>query len=553
MWFVRLVICSLGLTLILADDEVTLDIAQGTLKGLKTTTVYHGMTMYSFKGIPYAKPNVGPNKFQAPQAADGWSGVLDATKHGSSCVYFCFGQQKIVGDDDCLFLNVYTPGPDTGAERAVMVFIHGGGFNFGSGDDSMFGPDYLLEHDVVVVTLNYRLGASGFLSTNDANAPGNAGLKDQVMALKWIKNNIVNFGGSPNRVTIVGQNAGGVSVMYHMMSPMSTGLFNQAILQSGSALCSWALSYDAKETAMRLAENLGIHETDSAELVHKLAALPTHDVVKASLESENPVDLLRGDSHLFKPVVEADFGQEIFLPADPWHMIKSKKILDVPLIIGITSEEALLFLGAIYPLIPEFENNFDLFLPKELNMTDQKMREETGNMIKKFYFNDKTIDPSAEMEFTDLMSDVLFSIPVGMSAKIINSINTSPVYQYDFNFKAPFGLSKSLFNFETGVVHGDDLTYEFYSHHFKNLPQPGSREEKMTNEFVELWTNFAKTGDPSSSVEVTKVKWEPMGDEGNYLEISDELELKKSIIPKRLDLWSKIFMNVLGDYYELFN
>ncbi|KAF7992376.1 hypothetical protein HCN44_001701 [Aphidius gifuensis] len=553
MWFVRLVICSLGLTLVLGDDEVTLDIAQGTLKGLKTTTVYHGMTMYSFKGIPYAKPNVGPNKFQAPQAADGWSGVLDATKHGSSCVSFCSVQQKIVGDDDCLFLNVYTPGPDTEARRSVMVYIHGGGYNQGSGDDSMFGPDFLIERDVVVVTFNYRLGAAGFLSTGDENAPGNAGLKDQVMVLRWIRNNIENFGGCPLKVTIFGQSSGGASVMYHMMSPMSAGLFKRAIMQSGTALSSWALAYDGKDRAMKVAEQLGIHASDTADLVKKLAEIPTYDIVKASIDVVNPMGLLQGDLHTFVPVVEPDVGQEIFLPSNPWEIIKTQRISDVPLMIGITAHEAGLFTGMALTMTSAFEDHFDMFVPKELNITDPETRKQAGQILEEFYFDGKKVDSSTEMELIDLLSDGIFNAGVCMASKIINSRNTSPVYQYYFNFQAPIGLMKSVFNLENGVLHGDDLTYEFYSHHFKNLPQPGSREEKMTNEFVELWTNFAKTGDPSSSMEVTKVKWEPMGDEGNYLEMSDELELKKSIISKRLGLWSKIFFNILDGYYELFN
>ncbi|KAF7992377.1 hypothetical protein HCN44_001702 [Aphidius gifuensis] len=553
MWFVRLVTCSLGLTLILGDDEVTLDIAQGTLKGLKTTTVYHGMTMYSFKGIPYAKPNVGPNKFQAPQAADGWSGVLDATKHGSSCVYFCDVQQKVVGDDDCLFLNVYTPGPDAEAKRAVMLFIHGGGFNHGSGDDSFYGPDFLIERDVVVITLNYRLGLTGLLSTGDENAPGNAGSKDQVMALKWIQNNIENFGGSPSRVTILGQSSGGSSVMYHMMSPMSAGLFSRAIMQSGTALNPWALVYDGKDRAMKVAEQLGIHASDTADLVKKLAEIPTHDIVKATREASNQLGFLRGEFFFFSPVVEPDVGQEIFLPSNPWELIKSKKYADVPVMIGITAQEAGLFTNPMLKMPLEIEDHLDMFLPKELNMTDPEMIKQTTDMIKQFYFDGKKIDLSTIMDLTEFVSDSIFNAAIGIASKIMNSQNTSPVYQYYFNFHGAIGLSKPYYDSIDVVCHSDDMAYEFYSHDLKNLPQPGSREEKMTNEFVELWTNFAKTGDPSSSMEVTKVKWEPMGDEGNYLEMSDEFELKKSIISKRLGLWSKIFMNVLGDHYKLFN
>lgn len=181
--------------------------------------------------------------FQMAEPPEPWSGVYDATQTRSECVFFCMMRGRIVGDDDCLYVNVYSPDLTKDARKAVMVFIHGGGFNAGSSDRSMFGPDYLVENDVIVVTFNHRLGAigwyhsaeyqllqkdyidwfQGFLGTEDSAAPGNLGLKDQTAALKWVQNNIYNFGGCPHRVTIAGISSGGASVQYHMMSPMSTG------------------------------------------------------------------------------------------------------------------------------------------------------------------------------------------------------------------------------------------------------------------------------------------------------------------------------------------
>ena len=132
-------------------------------------------------------------------------------------------RQQIVGEEDCLYINVYTPDINKEARKPVLVFIHPGGFNGGSGDDDIFGPDYFIDQDVIVVTFNSRLGVAGYLNTGDANAPGNTGLKDQVMALNWVKENIVNFGGCPNKVTIAGMSSGGASVQFHLLSSMSRG------------------------------------------------------------------------------------------------------------------------------------------------------------------------------------------------------------------------------------------------------------------------------------------------------------------------------------------
>ncbi|KAL0125895.1 hypothetical protein PUN28_004753 [Cardiocondyla obscurior] len=249
-------------------------------------------------------------------------------------------EQDIVGEEDCLFLNVYTPVLDKAACKAVMVWFHGGMFNHGLGDDIFFGPDFLIEQGVVLVTLNYRLGAIGFLNTGDKSAPGNAGLKDQVMALKWVKDNIHYFGGCPNRVTIFGEDAGGSSVQFHMMSPMSDGLFNKAILQSGSAVNTWAMAYDARDVAFKLGEKLDIETSDPVELVAKLAEFSPKELIAASNDLAFLKNAMNGRTEAFIPSVEADIGQEIFLPADPWTLLKSGKIADVPVMAGFTADES---------------------------------------------------------------------------------------------------------------------------------------------------------------------------------------------------------------------
>ena len=190
---------------------------------------------------------------------------------------------QISGSEDCLTLNVYTPAPIVGKCRPVMVWIHGGGFVSGSGKTDMYSPDYLIAEDVVVVTINYRLGIFGFLAFEDPSlgVPGNAGLKDQVMALKWVQKNIHNFGGDPNNVTIFGESAGGASCHLLMLSPMARGLFHRCIAQSGTALNQWPYG---EFQAKALAEKLNFKDKKDTDILTYLRQLDTAQLYKVQLK-----------------------------------------------------------------------------------------------------------------------------------------------------------------------------------------------------------------------------------------------------------------------------
>ncbi|XP_058804192.1 juvenile hormone esterase-like [Phymastichus coffea] len=535
-----------------ANEEITVDLSQGTLKGLKTTTVLSGKPYCSFKGIPYAKPPIGQHKFDPPVAPDPWIGVLDATNHRQTCVFFCMMKQGIVGDEDCLYLNVYTPDVNKDAKRAVMIFIHPGGFNAGSGDDDVYGPDFLIEQDVVVVTFNSRLGAPGFLSTGDANAPGNAGMKDQVMVLKWVKENIKNFGGCPNRVTIFGESSGSASVQFHMMSPMSRGLFKRAIMQSGSALNPFALIYNPKDMAFKLGETLGIKTTDTKELVDKLRELSVQDIVTASQEVAKTMNHMNGHMGAFTPVVEPDVGQDIFLTNDPWTLVKKDDIADVPLMIGVALDETAFITPMFLPNAEMMDQHFDMFIPDDLNVTDAK-RKEMSDMLRKFYFDGKALTADAKAQFTMMTSDIFFDAGILMSSRIIGSRDKSPVYEYLFSHYSPVGIVKNLFKTEEGVSHGDDIGYLFYSNALKNKPETGSPAEKIIKIMTKLWTNFAKEGNPTPNTdEDFTVAWTPIGSDDNYLEINQPLKMEKGLFKERITLWAQLYNDVLGDYAKLF-
>ncbi|XP_031637231.1 esterase B1-like [Contarinia nasturtii] len=209
----------------------------GAIRGRRNVTLLKEVPFYSFKGIPYAQPPIGELRFKAPKPVESWKpNVLDAFDFGDMCTQpllllpSSFPQSEI-----CLTLNIYVPDSDVKSKLAVLFFIHGGGYTEGSYHDSIFGPDFIVEKETILVTINYRLGAFGFLSLDSPEYSGNMGLKDQQLALKWIHANIGRFGGDNKRITVFGQSAGGSATNYHMLSAESRKYFRNGILMSGSA------------------------------------------------------------------------------------------------------------------------------------------------------------------------------------------------------------------------------------------------------------------------------------------------------------------------------
>ncbi|XP_011630104.1 esterase E4-like [Pogonomyrmex barbatus] len=221
------------------NKRVNVHVHEGKLIGTVEEGIY-GDLYFAFRGIPYAKPPIGELRFKDPVPPEAWSENRDASKYGNVAVQYNIFDGTIIGDEDCLYLNVYNTDLELSQKRAVMVWIHGGGFFMGDGNPSIYGPDFIIRKDVVLVTLNYRLGVLGFLNLNDEVATGNQGLKDIVMALKWVQKNIAKFGGDPKNVTIFGESAGGAIVHYLTLSPLTEGLFHKAIAHSGVVVNPWA-------------------------------------------------------------------------------------------------------------------------------------------------------------------------------------------------------------------------------------------------------------------------------------------------------------------------
>jgi acetylcholinesterase len=247
--------------LALTASEIV-EIDDGKIEGTKLQSRLD-KTFLAFFKIPYAEPPIGDLRFRAPKPPVAWEGILNGTQPGP----ICFQKHPRDGSsEDCLHLNVFTK--KLQQKKPVIVYIHGGGYEIGSGLDQ--GPHNLIDRDVVIVTINYRLGSFGFLAMGAEEAPGNSGMKDQVLALKWVKKNIRHFGGDENKVTIAGYSAGGFSVTAHLASKMSEGLFHRAIAMSGAITTSMPLNSNNLELAEKIGKNLNCEAENLLECLKKV-------------------------------------------------------------------------------------------------------------------------------------------------------------------------------------------------------------------------------------------------------------------------------------------
>ena len=253
-------------------------------------------------------------------------------------------------------------------KRPVVVWIHGGSFSRGSAAE--YDPDYLLDEDIVLVTIQYRLGMFGFLSTETSSAPGNYGMLDQVAALQWVKQNIEAFSGDPGSITIMGQQAGGASVHYHMLSPITRGLFNRAVSLSGSALCWWASIKRPQEKAKRLARLLDCpqeDQNDMEKLIECVREKPMFDLMNThpNFYQWKHLEQTQEPMTAWSPRVDPEAGMS-FMPQEPIDLMTSGNFQHIPWIVGVTDDEGATRASAFFADmagVKEFEDKFEKFGP----------------------------------------------------------------------------------------------------------------------------------------------------------------------------------------------
>jgi para-nitrobenzyl esterase len=434
-----------------------------------------------FRGIPFAAPPVGPLRFMAPRREAPWDGVRDATRFAPDIaqadlpVARMLGSDGSASDEDGLYLNVWTPGCDD-AHRSVMVWIHGGAYVFGSGAVSWYDGTHFARHgDVVVVTINYRLGPLGFLHLADAFGPqtagsGNAGILDQVAALEWVRESIAGFGGDPDNVTIFGESAGANSVGTLLALPAARGLFHRAIAQSGAG--AWVSTRErAALVAARLLDRLPVRSGD----LEALQALPVGEILTAKPDLSD--EAVAGIAALpWQPVIDGDV-----LDGSPLDLVAAGSAAGVYLLTGTNQHEITLF-QILDPTLAELD---DAAIVNRL----RTFVADPAEMLRIY----RAVTPAASAKelWSTLATDGVFRIPAVRLAEAQGA--NGRVWMYRFTWETPVfgGMLRSTHALEIPFV-------------FDTLDEPGA--DKLTGTGPErraiaatmhrAWIQFARTGDP---------------------------------------------------------
>ncbi|XP_049802599.1 cholinesterase 1-like isoform X1 [Schistocerca nitens] len=531
----------------LPQEQPVVRLEEGLVRGYAGLTVY-GFPYVSFSGIPYAEPPVGPRRFKEAEPKRPWDGVLDALEEGSPCAQVN-DAGVYLGSEDCLYLNVYTPQLPNDTASAdplkVMVWIHGGGFVQGEGGRAQFGPDFLVERGVIVVTLNYRLGVLGFLSLENELAPGNLGLKDQHLALRWVRRNIRAFGGDPDDVTLFGESAGAASVHYHLLSGMSKGLFSRAIAQSGSALSPWAFCAAPRQRALSLAASLGLPGGSSdRQLLEFLSQLPAERLLSDTKAALSDRDRRRLFNFVFVPSVEPAVAGA-FLTQEPAALMAQGLSRSLPYLTGVLSAECNFFTSVTVSgslstneSLRNFNENFEAIIGPDLRLRDVSDQKAAAALIRKFYYGEEEITRLHDVTTGKMLTDLYFE--EGIDAVVHNMVEngSEPLYYYRFSYKGP----NSAVPDQQGVPHADDLKYVFLDNRGgQNLDQT-SDEGQIRDRIITMWTNFAKYGDPTPNETSHLIpKWEAFTKQNSaFLDINVELNMESSLDKEQMAFWHGI-------------
>ncbi|WPB81393.1 carboxylesterase/lipase family protein [Archangium violaceum] len=462
------------------EGPVIADTASGQVRGVLS----EGIRV--FKGIPYGGPTSGKNRFMPPVKPEPWSGVRDAIEYGPRCA-----QRSAIGtavsrevvaalvtpdtqamSEDCLVVNVWTTGVADGGKRPVMVWLHGGGFVEGSGSASLYDGTALSRRgDVVVVTLNHRLGALGYLYTGAANTPsGNAGMLDIVAALEWVRDNIASFGGDPGNVTIFGESGGGMKVTILLAMPAAKGLFHKAISQSGAMVHALKPAQAASYTGELLAE-LKLQAGD----LEALQNLPVEKVFDAQMAVQKKDRGTFSFNSPFTPVVD---GQ--VLPGNPFDPSAPAVSAGVSLMIGTNKDEMTMFLHGKLGAMPD-------------GVARMSLGWLAGDAKDQVFDHYRRAMPDAPAKDVILAAGSdLFRAPSLLTAERKVAQAGAPVYVYLFTWETPIleGQLKSTHALEIPFVFDNaDLVPSFTGKDPERF--------KLSEQMSAAWIAFARNGNPN--------------------------------------------------------
>jgi len=447
---------------VIAQEPKPVKVEEGLLQG----TVEEGLQIY--KGIPFAAPPVGDLRWKAPQPPVKWDGVKQADKFAKGPIQG--GNPPSGKSEDCLYLNIWTPAKSPNEKIPVLVWIYGGGFNFGSTSEAVYTGEKLAKKGVVLVTIAYRVGRLGFLahpelsSESPNHISGNYGILDMIAGLQWVKKNIAAFGGDPNKVTIFGESAGGIAVSMLSASPLAKGLFHGAISQSGGSFGPPRPTTYPGENMKRLndAEINGVDYVKSAG-VSTIAEMRKIDA-----------DKLPGGPGLAWPIIDG-----WVIPDDQYKLYEAGKFNDTPILVGYNSDEGLSFRP---PKTPQ----------EYIDGTKTRYGQFADDLIKAYPVGADNVPKTAR----DLARDAAFGWQTWSWARLQSSKGKGKVYYYYFDQHPDY--PKDSPKYGQGSGHGQDVAYVFEHLNTSNSELTKSDYE-ISDAMGTYWTNFARYGHPNGN------------------------------------------------------
>ena len=431
----------------------------------------------SFKGIPFAAPPVGDLRWRPPAPVVSWQGVRQADKFVPGCVQEAswasvVGKSEVAFSEDCLYLNVWSPAKSLKERLPVMVWIYGGGFVSGFTSLPLYDGENLAKKGVVVVSIAYRVGPLGFLAHRDlstesgGHGSGNYGLLDQIAALGWINRNIGAFGGAPNRVTIFGESAGGISVSMLAAAPLAKGLFQGVICESGGSFAPARVDDEGGENVLQLATA----ERRGAETLKSLGVQTIAEARKLSAQAVSAAG--GGILDRFWPVLDG-----YVIVDDQYKLYRAGKYNDTPVLVGSNSDEGFVWLHSTTP------EEYTAFINKKFSPF--------ARPILAMY---PASPEQALRSHKDVYRETGFAWAAWAWAHLQSKTGKSKVFVYYFNHRPPYPNSPEYP--AVGASHGDELDYVFGRQESGQLPWTPT-DRKLSDAIISYWVNFAKTGDPN--------------------------------------------------------
>ncbi|BFZ22960.1 hypothetical protein BsWGS_25999 [Bradybaena similaris] len=546
-------VCVLVVFPALVSPAPVIQLPLGRVQGTDKLAQASQKPYVAFYGIPFAEPPVNERRFKPPQpfVGTGSDVVISSDKFRPACLQVWPDPSKVM-DEDCLYLNVFTP-PDLTKTRKVMFWIHGGAFRVG--DATQYIPSQLVtDKDVIVVTTQYRLGIFGFLTSQSGDA--NNGLRDQILALQWTKDNIHAFGGDATDITIFGESAGSACVSFLAISPLTKGLFTKAIMQSGTVLSGWALNRRPLLLLNSVAEKLGctspLRQADSIQAIDCIRNKTVSELLSVHTVGTSLVDRIN-TNNLFLPTIDGDL-----LPRSPDSLLanatylRTNGVLDRDYIVGFNNNEGMIIITLLPD--PAAIDNITLsaaaeeFIRAASSLTSSTAIDPSKlELLFYQYSYPRDADGHTPIQnLLDVTTDVFYATAtVRFARALTKASNSTNVYLYLFDHYPqlinPDGPLR-------GSTHGLDLSYEFdigeitlLSRFYALPPQPS--EKNLTELILTALSQFAKTGSPHGPSGQEPRDWLPYDREDeHFFRISLSPKSDEHVFAKRMALWTDLVL-----------